>query len=115
MPAYHTRQGSFLFGRSILQAGWGWPGTGRDRLLSLWHRPPVREPVAFPPAEVGHSAAVSGQTSEGVDPTQHRNPLLLFLLFGWLWLRYAERALSRLLIQEPPRSMSGPSLKQARD
>ena len=58
--AYHTGQGFYIFGRSILR-GWRWPGTGRDRLLSLWHRPPVLEPAAVS----GHTK----QTSRGRTPT----------------------------------------------
>jgi len=33
-----------------------------------------------------------------------RNPLFLFLLFGLFLLRYAQRALFRLLLNDPPRT-----------
>ena len=36
--------------------------------------------------------------------TTTRNPMLLFLLFGLFLLRYAQRALFRLLLNDPPRS-----------
>jgi hypothetical protein len=55
---------------------------GRDRHLSFWHRPAVREPLALPPLGVGHSVAVSGRTSKGVAAKQHRNPMLLLRLCG---------------------------------
>jgi hypothetical protein len=53
MPAYHTRQGSFIFGRSV-PLGWWWPGTGRDRLpvganLSLLRAPAVQVKAWKPP------------------------------------------------------------------
>jgi len=40
---------------------------------------------------------------EYVDDTT-RNPLFVFRLFGLLLLRYAQRTLSRLLLNEPPRN-----------
>lgn len=39
--------------------------------------------------------------------TTSRKPLLLLRLFGLLLLRYAARALSRLLIHDPPRKSPG--------
>ena len=37
-----------------------------------------------------------------------RNPMLLFELFGLFLLRYAQRALSRLLFHDPPRKTRSP-------
>ena len=37
-----------------------------------------------------------------------RNPMLLFELFGLFLLRYAQRALSRLLFHDPPRKTRPP-------
>jgi phosphoribosyl-dephospho-CoA transferase len=37
------------------------------------------------------------------DAQTNRKPTLLFRLFGWLLFRLAQRALSRLLFQQPPR------------
>ena len=38
------------------------------------------------------------------DAHTNRKPMLLFRLFGWLLFRLAQRALSRLLFQQPPRT-----------
>ena len=46
----------------------------------------------------------SGPANQGRKCRATRNPMLLFLLSGWLLLRLAERQLSALLFQDPPRS-----------
>ena len=38
------------------------------------------------------------------DAQTNRKPMLLFRLFGWWLLRLAQRALSWLLFQDPPRT-----------
>ena len=43
------------------------------------------------------------QTRNDVEDAHTRKPMLLLRLFGLLLLRYAQRALFRLLLNEPPR------------
>ena len=47
---------------------------------------------------------ISGRKHKKMWETATRNPLLSFLLSGLFLLRYEQRALSRLLFQEPPRN-----------
>jgi len=50
-----------------------------------------------------------------VGDTPHRNPTLSFRLSGLFLLRFAARALFRLLFHDPPRSVSDPAPSNGRE
>jgi hypothetical protein len=73
------------------------PGTG-SAILRLGPEGTAR----FPPDNAGRDTP-TGACEKSVDATT-RNPTLLFRLSGSFLLRFAQRALSALLFQEPPRN-----------